>query len=782
MSIQKLSPKECRLVIEAEHLNMKTTEDVAPLSGVASQQRALKALEFGLDIRQPRFHVVAVGDPGSGRTFSSRSLAKHLAKARPTPDSVLLLPNPTKPSEPTVLTLPAGEGRSFVEAMEELHSGLVESLRGAIEGERFKRSRNRIERRVRDRETELEAQLELQGQKLGLSLERSDSEVKVGMLAAADDGPPSGAEGDAQEPSSDAMRVITQAVETFEEQLVELQEAADRELRGELKRLLLDAINGCFEPVRKQYLDRKQIGAFLADVEVVVTREIRSLVDEVRGEELPTLAQGIVVPTLLTEHEPGSGAPVVEVAYPTLAALFGRSHLPADGTFPPEPGFAVAGALHQANGGFLILPARALLKNGAVYEQVKACLLAGRFIVPEHDPSYFRGTVEELLLPPIPIDVKVVLIASPLLYQELHEADPEFSQLFKVQARFEHSLSVAEAMVTYPAFLAGFLRSRQLPPLTADAVAELLGYGCRLIESQTKVTAQVGLIAEVATEAAYRARRQKCEIVDASLIRAALDASQWRARYFQDEVQKLLSDGTIRIETSGERVGQVNAISVLSDGPQMFGKPCRVTAVTYPGMEGPINIAREVEMSGPIHSKGVLILKGFLAGRFAQHRPLSFGASLVFEQTYEAIDGDSASTTELYALLSSLSNIPIRQHLAVTGSVDQQGSVQPVGALNEKIESFYDVCCAQGVTGDQGVLIPARNRDALMLRSDVVEAVDKGRFHIYAIDTVEEGIEVLTGKPAGELDANGHYPDGTVYGAVQARLQRYREAMIIAPR
>jgi len=573
----------------------------------------------------------------------------------------------------------------------------------------------------------------------------------------------------------DTLRAIAEVVDGFEEKLVELQEEVESELRGELKRLLVESVRSCFAPVLQQYAERDTIKGFLNDVETVVTREIRHLIDEV-PEEATALARGIVVPTQLTEHEPGSGAPVIEVPYPTLTALFGRSHVPPDSSFPPEPGFAVPGALHQANSGFLILPANTLLKNN-VYEQLKACLLAGKFIVPEHDPSYFRGTVEELLFPPIPINVKVVLIANPLLYQELHEADPEFSQLFKVQARFEHALSVGEALVTYPAFLAGFLRGRNLPPMTADAVAELLSYGCRLNESQTKASAQLGLIAEVATEAAYRAKRKGIDAVDASLVRDALEAAHWRGRYFQDEVQKLLSDGTIRIETDGERVGQVNAISVMSDGPQLFGKPCRVTAVTYPGMEGPVNIAREVEMSGPIHSKGVLILKGFLAARFAQHSPLSFGASLVFEQTYEAIDGDSASTTELYALLSSLSGIPIKQQFAVTGSVDQQGSIQPVGAINEKIESFFDVCSAKQLTGRQGVLVPMLNEDSLMLRQDVIDAIREGVFHIYAIETVEEGMEILTGVPAGTMDENGVYPPGSVYGAVQARLQHFREVM-----
>ncbi|MCA9621583.1 MAG: AAA family ATPase, partial [Myxococcales bacterium] len=541
-------------------------------------------------------------------------------------------------------------------------------------------------------------------------------------------------------------------------------------------RLMLESVRQCFAPVIETFSGREAIKSFLEAVEQVVNREIRHLIDEAESEGGIGLSSGIVVPTLLTEHEPDTGAPVVEVPYPTLTALFGRSHVPPDSGFPPEPGFAVPGALHQANGGFLILPATPLLKNG-VYEQLKACLLAGRFIPPEHDQAYFRGTVEELLFPQISIDVKVVLVASPRLYQELHEADPEFSQLFKVQARFEHTLDLDKALLTYPQFLAGFLNSRRLPPLTAAAVAELILYGCRLAESQTKASAQLGLIAEVATEAGYRAQRAGAGEVDDQVVRDALEAAQWRGRYFQDEVQRLLADGTIRIETDGDRVGQVNAISVLSDGPMSFGSPCRVTAVTFPGMEGPINIAREVEMSGPIHSKGVLILKGYLASRFAQSRPMAFGASLVFEQTYEAIDGDSASTTELYALLSSLSSMPIRQRYAVTGSVDQHGAVQPVGAINEKIESFYDVCQAQGFTGEQGVLIPARNMDALMLRADVVAAVEANRFHIFAIETVEQGIEVLTGVPAGTMDEHGHYPPNTVFGAIQARLARYQRAM-----
>ncbi len=764
MPARELDAHECSKIIEPSVFRFSSTEEVAPLSGIASQERALTALAFGLDIRHPRFHVVVVGASGTGRTFCARSVAKRIAASRPTPDDQLLLPNTRRPSEPTVLALPAGEGRPFVEAMEELHGKIVDAIRKASEGERFKQARARMRRRVASEESRLEEGLKSAAREAGLTLERAENEVRISPLDDADGAP-----------DPDALDHVTGLIEEFENTLAQVQDDADAELRSVIQHLLQEAVKGCFAPVRARFEGREAIVGFLSDVESLVQRELRSVVEA--GEEGPSLSRGIVVPTLLTEHRPNSGAPVVEVPYPTLAALFGRTYSPPDSEFPPEPGFAVAGALHEANGGFLILPAQAILKNDALYEQLKACLLSSKFIVPEANPSYYRGTAEELLFPPIPIDLKVVLIASPTLYQDLHEADPEFSQLFKVQARFEPTLSLAEALVTYPSFLASFSRDRGLPPMTPDAVAELVFHGGRLAESQTKVTAQLGMIAEVATEAGYRAAQRGHTVIDGAEVKEALAGARRRGSHFRDQVHELLTDGTIRIDVTGSRIGQVNAISVLSDGPVTFGRPCRVTAVVYPGVEGPVNIAREVEMSGPLHAKGVLVLSGFLAARFAQGRPPMFGASLVFEQTYEAIDGDSASSSELYAILSALSGYPLRQDLAVTGSVDQQGSIQPVGGLNEKIEAFFDLCSANGLTSGQGVLIPWMNRDALMLRADVVDAIEKKKFHVYAIKTVEEGIELLTGVPAGEADENGHYPEGTVFRAAETRLKRFHQAM-----
>lgn len=771
MPSRKLTGEQCRKVLPLEALSFESTTEVEPSSGVVSQERALLALELGLEIRQPRFHVVVVGGAGSGRTFSVRSTAERIAKTRATPDDLLLLPNPDRPSEPTALSLPAGEGRAFVDTMTGVFTKIVESLHSATAGERFKQAETRVQRKARREEARLEAQLaELAGSH-GFSVERSGDEIELRRNG--------GEEGEEEErPSDEDLEAVKSAVEDFESKLGDVHEEAEAELRRSIKEFLSEAIQGHFTQVSAGHAHNPVLSGFFSKLLAAVTTRITLMIDEPRGEEPPTLSRGFIVPTLLTEHQPGSGAPVVEVAHPTLTSLFGRSHSPPDASFPPEPGFAVAGALHEANGGFLILPATALLKNEALYEQLKACLLSGKFIVPDQNPTYYRGAAEELLFPSIPIDVKVILVAGPGLFQELHAADPEFSQLFKVQARFEPTLPFEEAARTYPPFLSGLARERKLLHMSRAAVRQLVFHGGRLAESQTKVTSCLGQIAEVATEASYLATRRGVTHIELEDIVAAIDGAQRRGSQFRDALHELLTNGTIRIETTGSIVGQVNAISVLSDGPITFGRPCRVTAVVFPGQEGPLNIAREVEMSGPIHSKGVLVLTGFLASRFAQEKPLSFSASLVFEQTYEAIDGDSASSSELYALLSALSGLPLRQDLAVTGSVDQAGSVQPVGGLNEKIEAFFDVCQAKGgLTGSQGVIIPATNVDALMLRSDVVEAIDAGKFAVHAVSSVEEGIELLTGVRAGSTEPGVPHPAGSVYSLVEARLLRFHEAL-----
>ncbi|MBL8743047.1 MAG: AAA family ATPase, partial [Myxococcales bacterium] len=450
MPARELTHEQCRRVVDAASLAFETTSEVEPSKGVVSQERALEALELGLEIRQPRFHIVVVGSPGSGRTFSVRSMAERVAAERPTPDDLLLLPNPDRFSEPTALFLPAGDGRAFLDTMSNLYGKIIESLHAATEGERFKQAETRARRGSRRQEARLEDQLSEAVAVHGFTVERDGDEIEL-RRQEADDEPP---------PSEEVVEAVKTAVDEFESKLADIHEEAEAELRSSIKQFLSDAIKGHFAPLHTKFAKNVDVNEFLGKLETAVTTRVQQLIDEPRGDEGPALSRGFVVPTLLTEHRAGSGAPVVEVAHPTLSTLFGRSHSPPDASFPPEPGFAVAGALHQAMGGFLILPAAALLKNEALYEHLKACLLSGRFIVPDQNPSYYRGAAEELLFPSIPIDVKLMLVAGPHLFQELHAADPEFSQLFKVQARFEPTLPIQDAARTYPAFLSGLSKER----------------------------------------------------------------------------------------------------------------------------------------------------------------------------------------------------------------------------------------------------------------------------------------------------------------------------------
>jgi len=489
----------------------------------------------------------------------------------------------------------------------------------------------------------------------------------------------------------------------------------------------------------------------------------------VTDEPLPA---GLVIPTLLITNSEGEPAPIVHAQNVTLSGLFGRVVAGSGEGRYPEPGTILAGDVHRANGGFLILDAEALVKRERVYEHLKACLLA-RSIQPYED-----GEGPPLLrVQPAPLDVKVVLVADADLIIQLQELDPEFGRLFKIRADFADDMSIEEGLHVYPGVTSWLASHRGLPRCSRSAVAFLMHYGARLAEDQNRLTTNLGLLSDLITEATSLALGSE-ELTDEHL-KAAVKLMRDRQGQLRDRLLDMHRYGQIRVELSGAHIGQINGLAVVSDGFQSVGRPCRVTAVTYAGEQGPLNIEREVEMSGPIHSKGVLILAGYLHDRFARDYRLGFDASVVFEQTYLPIEGDSASTAELFALLSSLARLPARQDIGVTGSVDQRGRVLPVGGVNEKVEGFFEVCNAHGLTGSQGVIIPESNVRNLVLREDVLAAIEAGTFSIWPIATVEEGVELLLGEPAGEDrgdpdEAEFRYPERSVYGRIERRLARLR--------
>ena len=482
---------------------------------------------------------------------------------------------------------------------------------------------------------------------------------------------------------------------------------------------------------------------------------------------------------VLVDNSKQEGAPVVVELNPSYSNLFGRVEKEAHfGALYTDLTMIKAGSLHRANGGYLVLRAEDLLRNPFSWDGLKRALLSRQIEIEEPGERFGFMATKSVRPQPIPLDVKVALIGSPLLYYLLYASDDEFSELFKVKADFDTSMARDEENVQdFLAVLSTFCHKEKLKPLDASAVAKLLEHASRLAEDQEKLSTHFGALADVIREAHFWALQDGAPHVGAAHVQKALDEKLYRSNLIQERIQEMIARGTLLIDAAGEAVGQVNGLSVLSLGDYLFGKPSRITASVGPGREGVIDIEREVELGGPIHSKGVLILSGYLAQEYAQDKPLTLAARLVFEQSYEGIEGDSASSAELFTLLSALSGLPVKQGIAVTGSVNQHGELQAIGGVNQKIEGFFDVCQAKGLTGEQGVIIPQSNVQNLMLREDVVEAVKSKRFHVWPVKTIDEGIEILTGVPAGKRGPDGQFPEGTVGYRVDRRLREFAECL-----
>lgn len=756
---------------------------------IAPQGRAVEALRRGLAERAPGFNVAVVGRRGTGRTFTAIALARAEAARRPVPRDLVLLTNPRWPLEPVPAFLPAGTGPAFVRAMTELHARLEAAIHETFEG----RVRSRLQLEVHREQSAAERKLHDALGKVaglhGMGLVANDDGFDFVPLEDGEDGEAGeAAPADAEAPADgeerttgisrqylEAIEALRPHVEETQRQLALLETESNANLLHRQREALRRDIEASFAAIPARGLATPQLRDFVENLHAHL-REIYHLEE---GHHLPLtsapLPAGLVIPTLLLTGAVGEVAPIVHAQNVTLSGLFGRVVAGSGEGRYPEPGTILAGDLHRANGGFLIIDAEALVKRERVYEHLKACLLA-RSIQPYED-----GEGPPLLrVQPAPLDVKVVLVADPDLIIQLQELDPEFGRLFKIRADFADDMSIEEGLQVYPGVTGWLAANRGLSRCSRSAVAFLMHYGARLAEDQNRLTTNLGLLSDLITEATSLAHGAE-ELTDEHL-KAAVKLMRDRQGQLRDRLLDMHRHGHIRVELSGARVGQINGLAVVSDGFQSVGRPCRVTAVTYAGDQGPLNIEREVEMSGPIHSKGVLILGGYLHDRFARDNPLGFDASVVFEQTYLPIEGDSASTAELFALLSSLARLPARQDIGVTGSVDQRGRVLPVGGVNEKVEGFYEVCYAHGLTGSQGVIIPESNVRNLVLREDVLAAIDAGRFFIWPIATVEEGVELLLGQPAGEdllehddSDAIGRrYAEHTVYGRIERRLARLR--------
>jgi lon-related putative ATP-dependent protease len=788
---KELNPKELRVECEAADLGCKTSADFSPLKTIVGQKRALQSLDFGLHVQDRGFNITVTGMPGTGRTTAVMAFLEELAEKQPVPSDWCYVSNFADEYEPRALEIPAGKGKRLVGDMDKFIEAARTAITRMLESEEYARKREERGHRFEAQRDELTQQMRQRAQKAGFALEGTQTGL---LMVPMVDGKPVTPDMVERLPASARKQIEThrEALESELSTLFRKIRTLERDLREDLSKMEAAAVNFTLEPLIAEL--KEEYGAFPKVVEFVqaVAKDITENLNEFIGRtqsELPA-ALGARAPSpeefaqryrvnLIVNNADRKGAPVLIVSNPTYANLFGRIEKePRFGALVTDFSMIRGGALHEANGGYLIVPTRELLLSPLSYDALKRALKDDQIAIEEPGEALGFFSVKTLRPEPIPLKAKIITIGDPYLYELLYEGDPDFRELFKVRADFDSSMPRNDENIRlYGSFICTLAQKESLQPLSAEAVGEIVDYSSRLAEDKTKLSTRFDIISDVIREANFYAKDERAKAIQAKHIKHALEERIYRSNLIEEKIHEFIEKGVILIDTDGTAVGQVNGLSVIGLGDFTFGQPSRVTASVGPGRGRIVDIEREAKLSGPIHTKGVLILSGYLASKYSADKPLSLSARLVFEQSYSGVEGDSASSTELYALLSALSNVPIQQRFAVTGSVNQRGQVQAIGGVNEKIEGFYAVCKTEGLTGNQGVMIPKSNVQNLMLKDEVVEAVRAGKFHIYPVETIDEGIELLTGKAAGTRRPDGSFPPGSVNGLVEQRLREMIKAM-----
>ncbi|MFO7631040.1 MAG: ATP-binding protein [Caldilinea sp.] len=759
------------------------------MTAIIGQDRPTSAIRFGVKIRRQGYNIYALGPAGLGKHTLVRHIVEERAAQEPLPSDWCYVNNFDQPYRPRILRLPAGHGRQLKRDMERLVDDMQTALSAAFESEEYQARRRTIESEFQEQQQASLMELQDQARQRNLALLRTPSGLAFAPLKGEEVLPPDEFE---KLPDEDQKRIQAD-VEVMQEELQKVISKAprwERELRNQLRTLNQEiagvVLNDLIAELAASYSEMPDVLAYFDEVRQDVQEYLGDFM--VAGEKQhhpsdgdnPAAFAETISPlrryqvNLLVDSADAKGAPVIYESNPTYTNLNGRVEQMAQmGALVTDFTLIKPGSLHRANGGYLILDALKVLSNAYSWEGLKRSLEFGEVRIESVLQMLSLTSTISLEPEPMPLDIKVVLLGDRMLYYLLSQYDPDFNELFKVAADFADEVErTPETHLAYSHMLASIVRKESLRPMDRHAVGAVIDHAARLISDSERLTAQIQAIVDLLQEANYWAAEANAEVIGVEHVRQAIDAQIFRldrvARLMQSEVLRK----TIHIETTGETVGQINGLSVLQLGNYAFGQPSRITATVRMGRGDVVNIEREVNMSGSLHSKGVLILASFLNARYATEEPLALSASLVFEQSYGGVDGDSASSTELYALLSAIGQLPIKQSIAVTGSVDQRGRVQAIGGVNEKIEGFFDLCKARGLTGIQGVLIPETNVKNLMLRRDVIETVEAGQFHIYPITHIDEGIEVLTGMAAGIPNKQGKYPKGTVNRIVADRLEQ----------
>ena len=783
--VRHLTGAEARWTCDPSTLTFETTAELDAPDAMIGQERAERSLDFGVDIKSHGFNIFAAGIPGTGRTSMILDRLRDVARSQPTADDWCYVHNFDDPQRPRALRFAPGGGHVFRRQMDALVTAVQADMRRAFETDEFQNQRNGIAQEVQSERRQAFLELETRAKAAGFGLAQTPVGVRPVPMAGDE---PLGSEAIAQM-SAEERDQIESGRKGLEDELARTMRelrARQRDARERVEQLNCDVARSVVQPaledLRGEYAANESVTAYLDAVESHMTEHYDTFQeekDEPSPERGPTPRPRdrylVYRVNVLVSRGEDDAAPLIREGHPIYSNLNGRIEQRAEfGAVFTDFTMITAGALHRANGGYLVLEAEDLLSATAAYQGLKRALRDGVIRI--------ESVMEEAGLPsqvrldpePIPLELKIAMVGPPSLYYLMHEYDPDFGELFKVRAEFDTEIERNDQNIErYARFIAAKCRDEGLPHFDRGAAARVIEEGVRLAQHRDRLSTRFGDISDIVREAAHWARKRGRNPVTEEDVWASIDERVRRANLVETKMRERIAEGTIMVDVTGEAVGQANGLSVFALGAYEFGQANRITARTYPGRDGVVSIDREAKLTGPIHDKGAMILSGFMSGTFGIDGPLNLSATVVFEQSYGGIEGDSASLAELFTLISSLSGHALRQDIAVTGSVNQHGVVQAVGGVTPKIEGFFDLCRSHGLTGRQGVMFPAANVKHLTIRWDVAKAVEAGDFHLYAATTVADGIELLTGQHAGEPDLHGRYPAGTAFGDVQRRLDMF---------
>lgn len=788
----KVPVEKLRYNCDSGVFGCKDSRSAKPLHTIIGQKRALKALDFGLRIRNKGFNIYVSGLAGSGRKTALRRYLKELAKDQPTPPDWCYVNNFKDPYRPCAISMPAGMAREFSHDVDIFVKAARKSIMKAFESEEYANRRNNTAKKFQEQREELFSRISEEARKNDLLIQATP----MGLLAIPiiENRPMNEDEFRAldkktQMAFSRKQSKLQEKIKKAGRQLTVLEKKTNEMISKLDQDVASYTLDNLLDDLIEKYGSQPEIISHLKAMQDDMVTNLAIFRSDEQKKEGPPEASFVVDGELryrqyrvniIVDNSELKGAPIIMEMNPTYNTLFGRIEKEAQfGTLITDFTMIRAGSLHHANGGYLILPVEDVLLNMFSWESLKRAI-RNRDIRIEEAYERLGFVVTRSIMPePIPWDIKVILIGTPYLYYRLYELDDDFHDLFKVKADFDTVMDLNDTNIkSYASFLCNLCEVENLLHFERKAIAKVVEHSCRLASDQEKLSTRFGEIANVIREASFYAFQDGATLVKDSHVNQAIEEHYLRSNLLMEKTKEMIGQGVIRIDVDSEKVGQINGLSVVDLGDIMFGRPCKITASIEPGHDGLIDIEREAKLGGPIHTKGVMILSGYIAQTYARDKPISLSARLVFEQSYSGVEGDSASSTELYALLSALSGKPIRQGIAVTGSVNQKGEVQAIGGVNEKIEGFFEVCRLSGLTGKQGVIIPRSNVRNLMLKEDILEAVRTGRFTIYSVDNIDEGIEILTGLKAGKRMKNNRFEPGTIHDLVDRELRSLGETLI----